>query len=61
VETLAPTESVLVNDPKKVTFIVPHDLPVGDYKLSLTTQYSSASMLLKGPYIYLFYNVLAVH
>jgi hypothetical protein len=55
-----PMESVLVNDPKKVTFIVPADLPVGDYKLSLTTQFSTAATTLKEPRTYLFDYVLAV-
>jgi hypothetical protein len=55
-----PMETVLINDPKKVTFIVPADLPVGDYKLSLTTQYSSSNTLLKEPRTYLFDYVLAV-
>jgi hypothetical protein len=59
-EYLVPMETVLVNDPKKVTFIVPADLPVGDYKLSLTTQYTSASTTLKEPRTYLFDYVLAV-
>ncbi|MDR1225598.1 MAG: DUF4469 domain-containing protein, partial [Prevotellaceae bacterium] len=48
-ETPIPMEMVLVNDPKKVTFIVPHDLPAGDYKLSLTTQFSNTSTMLKEP------------
>ncbi|MDR1121816.1 MAG: DUF4469 domain-containing protein [Dysgonamonadaceae bacterium] len=60
VEYLIPIESVLVNDPKKVTFIVPANLPFGDYKLSLTTQFTSGSALLKEPRPYLFDYVLAV-
>ncbi|MDR1273078.1 MAG: DUF4469 domain-containing protein, partial [Odoribacteraceae bacterium] len=59
-EYRVPMETVLVNDPKKVTFIVPLDLPVGDYKLSLTTQYSSSNTLLKELRTYLFDHVLAV-
>jgi hypothetical protein len=58
--TRIPTESVLINDPKKITFIVPGDLPAGDYKLSLTTQYSTAATTLKEPRAYLFDYVLAV-
>jgi hypothetical protein len=60
VEYPIPMETILVNDPKKVTFIVPIDLPVGDYKLSLTTQFSTASTLLNEPRTYLFDYVLAV-
>jgi hypothetical protein len=48
-EHLIPMETILVNDPKKVTFIVPVGLPVGDYKLSLTTQFSNTSTMLKEP------------
>jgi hypothetical protein len=59
-ETLIPMEAILVNDPKKVTFIVPADLPAGDYKLSLTTQFSSGNSRLKEPRTYLFDYVLAV-
>ena len=52
--------AILVNDPSKVSFIVPADLPAGDYKLSLTTQYSSSGVLLKDPRTYTFDYVLAV-
>jgi hypothetical protein len=55
-----PMESVLVNDPKKITLIVPSDLPAGDYKLSLTTQYSNGKVMLKEPRTCLFDYVLAV-
>jgi hypothetical protein len=53
-----PATSVLINDPSKLTFIVPTDLPAGDYKLSLTTQFSHNS-LLKEPRTYVFDYVLA--
>ncbi|MDR1583730.1 MAG: DUF4469 domain-containing protein [Prevotellaceae bacterium] len=53
-----PITSVLVNAPSKLTFIVPPDLPTGDYKLSITTQFSHAVML-KEPRTYLFDYVLA--
>jgi hypothetical protein len=42
-----PPTSLLVNDPSKISFIIPSDLREGDYKLSITTQYSSSSVLLK--------------
>jgi hypothetical protein len=42
-----PRKSILVNDPSKITFIVPADLAEGDYKLSITTQFAGASKLLK--------------
>ncbi|MDR1623443.1 MAG: DUF4469 domain-containing protein [Tannerellaceae bacterium] len=41
-------KSILVNDPKKISFIVPA-LPKGEYRLRLTTQYSTSSTLLKEP------------
>jgi hypothetical protein len=53
-----PKTSVLVNDPSSVTFIVPADLPAGDYKLSITTQFSHSSIL-KEPRTYVFDYVLA--
>jgi hypothetical protein len=53
-----PNTSILINDPSKITFIVPADLPAGDYKLSITTQYSSKT-LLNEPRTYVFDNVLA--
>lgn len=55
-----PASSILINDPSKVTFIVPADLPAGDYKLSLTTQYSKGKQDLKEPYTYAFDYILAV-
>ena len=52
--------AVLTNDPSKVTFVVPADLPTGDYKLHLTTQFSTASVLLKEPRTYVLEYVLTV-
>jgi hypothetical protein len=53
-----PMNSVLVNDPSKISFILPNDLPGGDYKLMLTTQFSNSSVLLKEPRTYVFDYVL---
>jgi hypothetical protein len=53
-----PTASVLINEPSKITFIVPTDLPAGDYKLSITTQFTT-NTLLKEPRTYVFDYVLA--
>ncbi|MDR0729264.1 MAG: DUF4469 domain-containing protein [Prevotellaceae bacterium] len=58
--TLIPGTTILTNEPSKVSFIVPADLPAGDYKLSLTTQYSHGSTLLKTPKTYVFDYVLEV-
>jgi hypothetical protein len=54
-----PTTSILTNDPSKVTFIVPTDLSAGDYRLSITTQYSTNATQLKEPRTYVFDYVLA--
>jgi hypothetical protein len=40
-----PVSSVLINEPSKITFIVPADLPAGDYKLSIVTQFASNALL----------------
>lgn len=42
-----PMNAILINDPSKISFVAPASLPAGDYKLSLTTQYSSANHTLK--------------
>jgi hypothetical protein len=52
-----PLTSVLVNEPSKITFIVPADLPAGDYRLSLITQFASGSVL-KEPRTYVFDYIL---
>lgn len=44
-----PATSLLLNDPSKITFIVPATLVNGDYQLNITTQYSSPSHILKEP------------
>jgi hypothetical protein len=53
-----PMTSVLINEPSKITFIVPPDLPAGDYKLSVTTQFLPNTTLLKEPRTYVFDYVL---
>jgi hypothetical protein len=58
-ETLILPNSLLTNDPSKVTFIVPSTLSAGDYRLSLTTQFSNSITLLKESRTYLFDYVLA--
>ncbi|MDR2125334.1 MAG: DUF4469 domain-containing protein [Prevotellaceae bacterium] len=52
--------AILVNDPSKVSFIVPASLPAGDYKLSITTQYSPGAKLLNEPRTFIFDYVLNV-
>ncbi|MDR2361728.1 MAG: DUF4469 domain-containing protein [Prevotellaceae bacterium] len=58
--TPIPPNTILVNEPSRITFIVPPSLPTGDYKLSITTQYSHGSVLLKTPNTYVFDNLLTV-
>jgi hypothetical protein len=53
-----PATSVLINEPSKITFIVPPGLPTGDYKLSVTTQFLPNTTLLKEPRTYVFDYVL---
>ncbi|MEA4936685.1 hypothetical protein SDC9_104816 [bioreactor metagenome] len=55
-----PMTSVLHNEPSQLTFIVPANLPAGDYKLQLTTQFSTTKQLLNEPRIYLFDYILTV-
>jgi hypothetical protein len=47
-----------MNDPSKVSFIVPADLPAGDYRLSVTTQFSTNAPNLKEPRTYIYDYVL---
>lgn len=55
-----PMTSVLFNEPSQLSFIVPATLPAGDYKLQLTTQFSTTKQLLNEPRIYLFDYILTV-
>jgi hypothetical protein len=52
--------SLLTNDPSKISAIVPANLPNGDYKLSICTQFSNAGTLLNEPRICLFDYILTV-
>ncbi|MDR1340546.1 MAG: DUF4469 domain-containing protein [Prevotellaceae bacterium] len=52
--------TVAVNEPSRVVFVVPADLPAGDYKLSITTQHSHSTVLLKKPVTYVFEYLLIV-
>jgi hypothetical protein len=57
--TEIPMSAILINDPSKVTFIVPSDLAAGDYRLSITTQFTTGTTLLNDPRTYTFDYVLA--
>lgn len=56
-----PGTSLLLNDPSKITFIVPATLVNGDYKLSITTHYSSPSHILKEARTFCFDYILNVY
>jgi len=58
--TTIPLKSILVNDPSKISFIVPAALAAGDYKLSLSTQFSSSVQNIKDPRTFTFDYVLNV-
>ena len=60
VVTVIAVNAIAINDPSKITFIVPADLAPGDYKLSITTQFSSQSTLLKDPRTSIFDYILTV-
>lgn len=55
-----PQTSILVNDPSKITFLVPASLATGDYKLSLCTQFSTSAKTLKEARSYSFDYLLNV-
>lgn len=57
-----PMTAVLINDPSKLSFIVPASLPVGDYKLAITTQFSNSgtASFFKEPRTFIFDFVLNV-
>jgi hypothetical protein len=50
--------NILINNPSKVSFIVPVDLHSGDYKLKIVSQFSTSSTLLKEPREYTFDYIL---
>lgn len=55
-----PMNAILSNEPSKISFVAPAELPAGDYKLSITTQFSSSKTLLKEARTFLFDYILNV-
>lgn len=55
-----PLNALLINEPSRISFVVPASLPAGDYKLSLTTQFSAAQTTLKDARTFLFDYILNV-
>ena len=58
--TTIPKNLLATNDPSKITFVVPVTLVKGDYKLAITTQFSTSGSSLKEPRISLFDYILNV-
>lgn len=58
--TSIPMNSILTNEPSKVSFIVPATLAKGDYKLALSTQFSNQTTVLKEVRTYLYDYILTV-
>jgi hypothetical protein len=44
-----PTTAIGINDPSRVSFVVPADLDPGEYTLSIVTQYTGSGIELKNP------------
>ena len=59
-EVLIAKTAILVNDPSKITFIVPADLPAGDYKLSISTQFTATHTKTKDVRTYIHDYILNV-
>lgn len=55
-----PLNALLINEPSRISFVLPASLPAGDYKLSLTTQFSAAQTTLKDARTFLFDYILNV-
>ena len=60
VGTGIPMNTIAINNPSKITFVVPTALPSGNYKLSIVTQFSNSTQLLKEPRTYVFDYILTV-
>jgi hypothetical protein len=58
--TTIPANAIAVNSPSKITFVVPASLAAGDYKLSIITQFSNTSTLLREPRTCVFDYILTV-
>lgn len=57
---LIPKNAIMVNEPSNISFVIPATLPAGDYKLNITTQFSSAKTLLNEARSFLFEYILNV-
>lgn len=59
-EIAIPQTSILVNDPSKITFIVPANITAGDYKLRIGTQFSKSGIPLKEIKVIVFDSILNI-
>jgi hypothetical protein len=48
-EIRLPEEFIAINQPSKVLFLIPNDIPYGRYELHVTTQFSKGTHFLKTP------------
>nr|WP_018675295.1 DUF4469 domain-containing protein [Riemerella columbina] len=48
-ETKLPMENIVLNEPSRLLILVPADLPNGNYEVSVITQFSKGTNLLKEP------------
>ncbi len=52
--TRIPVTSILLNDPSKISFVMPADIPAGNYKPKIVTQFITNKNLLKEARTYVF-------
>jgi hypothetical protein len=57
--TQIPVKLIFDNEPGMLSFVVPVNLPEGEYQLSIVSQYMSGKRLLKEPRTYVFGHLLA--
>jgi len=46
---IIPETSIGINDPSRISFVIPADLPIDEYTLTIVTQYSGGGKELKNP------------
>jgi hypothetical protein len=44
-----PLQNIVLNDPSRLLLLIPMELEAGDYELTVTTQYTKGTSLLKSP------------
>ncbi len=51
---------IAINDPSNISFVMPTELPPGDYRMKIITQYTAGGTMLKEPRTYMFDYPLAI-